>query len=151
MINASILPLRLVQLMILMFIGSVGATVYLYIGTQSFLADGVSTQGIVVGHNVYNDSDGTDYTVRIGYHDLTGHSYTTDSSFHAATPQYAIGDALKVVYNPKNPSEATVLSFWDLYLWPFIFGVLAVSSLISSLVLYFLIYKKSLVNSSAGF
>jgi hypothetical protein len=102
--------------------------------TASFLASAKRTDGTVVALTPRTDtsrsSDGhvrshTNWypTVRFT---VDGKSYSFHSSTGSNPPSYEKGETVPVAYDPDNPSDARIASFWAAFLAPLILGGLGV-------------------------
>jgi uncharacterized protein DUF3592 len=57
---------------------------------------------------------------------VDGRRYSFDSNVGANPPAYAQGDTVPVAYDPANPSDAQIATFWSAYLGPMIVGGLGI-------------------------
>lgn len=102
--------------------------------TLGALRDGARTEGTVVDvvarTSTTEDSDGrsresTAYHPTVRFR-ADGRTYTFTSSTGSDPPAYEVGDRVPVVYDPADPGDARVNTFWSLYLAPIVLGGLAV-------------------------
>nr|WP_320117747.1 DUF3592 domain-containing protein [uncultured Marinifilum sp.] len=86
----------------------------------SFLKDSVETSGSVVDMEAKEstNSDGdyqTYYYPVVEYSDMNGGQHILHSSTGSGQPAYEIGEGIKVLYLPENPSEGKIATFG--YIW----------------------------------
>lgn len=97
--------------------------------TNSFLATAVKTEGKVIDleRESSKDSKGnTSYTYypQISFTTANNEDITFRGSSGSNPPSYSRGDIVEVLYDPKNPPNASINSFFSLWLGPIILGVL---------------------------
>lgn len=102
----------------------------LAVSTAGFRASAERTDGTVVAltEHTSRSTDGrrssawyptVEYTV-------DGRRYAFESSVGADPPAYAEGDTVPVAYDPAEPAEAQIDTFWSAYLVPVIIGGLGI-------------------------
>ncbi|MBI4836162.1 MAG: DUF3592 domain-containing protein [Candidatus Abawacabacteria bacterium] len=133
---------RLIIFLVTLAVICAGFSVYQYSATQGFLQHSVWTKGTVIGFTAHNDFEGMSYTTKVAYADRQGKQYMIETTFNASEPGYEVADIVDVIFNPNNPAEAKVATFWELYLWTFLSGIASSAALISAIVLYFVILRK---------
>ncbi len=107
-------------------------TIALAASTASFLASAQRTDGTVVELTARTTTTRTQdgYTRRsttwfptVEY-TVDGRRYSFESSTGTNPPAYAKGEGVPVAYDPDNPSDAQIASFWSAFLAPLITGAL---------------------------
>ena len=116
--------------------------IYTYQQTQHFLAQGIQTTGTISKINSENDFGSFSFNPVVNFIDQNGKEWTYTSTLNAARKEYHPGDKVTLVYNPQNPEQAMIVTFWELYLWTFICGTIAWFSLVSAAIFYFLLAKR---------
>ncbi|MET7336738.1 DUF3592 domain-containing protein [Nonomuraea sp. NPDC005650] len=102
--------------------------------TASFLASAERTDGTVVGlterTTTTRGSDGRTRTSTAWYptveYTVGGRRHSFQSSTGGNPPSYEKGDTVPVAYDPGDPSDARIASFWSAFLAPVIVGGLGV-------------------------
>lgn len=83
-----------------------------------FLSKAVRSDGKVVK---LDERNGVYYPVYT-FADSQGRSHTGYSSMGSSPPDYAVGDTIKVLFQPKHPTNTMVDDFVHLWLFPVAFG-----------------------------
>ncbi|HLU71877.1 MAG TPA: DUF3592 domain-containing protein [Nonomuraea sp.] len=107
-----------------------GVTIALAVSTASFLASAQRTDGTVVELTARTSTTRTQdgYTRRSTTwfptveFTIDGRQYSFQSSTGSNPPAYTKGEAVPVAYDPDNPSDARIASFWSAFLAPLITG-----------------------------
>ncbi|MGW2145734.1 DUF3592 domain-containing protein [Nonomuraea bangladeshensis] len=111
-----------------------GVTLALAVSTASFLASAQRTEGTVTGltprTTTSRDSDGYTRRSTTWYptveFTVDGRRYSFQSSTGNNPPAYRQGEGVPVAYDPDDPSDARISTFWSAYLAPVITGGLGV-------------------------
>ncbi len=114
---------------------------YCLLSVQSFLSTSVITTGTVIDQELGTDIDGVSYQPIITFRDQQNTAHTFVAEVYANFVQYPEGTTVEVIYNPQDISQAQLNSFWGLYLWPVLLGVLGVSLLGLSAIFYLISSK----------
>ena len=96
--------------------------------TQQLLDSGVKTTATVV--DLVKRAKGTDdthhkYSAVFRYKTQAGSAHRVTSSYASYPAPYDIGEEVEIIYNPNDPEDYKVDSFWGLYRWvifAFFFG-----------------------------
>jgi hypothetical protein len=120
--------------------GVAGAWTY---ANVSRLDSGVTTTGQVVDLIREDSSDGPTYRPVVEFSDEQGRAYRLERSFTVggdAVPE--LGDERRILYDPVDPSDATVVGvlFW---LGPILFGVVGVIGLVIALIIRLVVIRVS--------
>lgn len=129
--------LGLVALLAALVPGSIG--IWFYARTSSFLARTVTAEGTVVELLPQEGTDGTMYQTVFEYRDASGIVHRQTPAWSSNPPAYAIGQAVEVVYDPNDPANGKINSFWNLWLGAFVCGVIAVFPLAIGLFFIWLV------------
>lgn len=118
----------------LVIIGCIGLAVAAawFIHIQKFLAGAVSTQGTISQIVEEYDSEGhLTYTPEIQYKDQRGQNHLIRTFISSNEGDYHVGETMPVLYNPQNPMQASVGTFWEIYLGCILVLILSLVALIS--------------------
>ena len=97
---------------------------YLYFKEKKFEQNAYKTVGEIVDfetHHSSSDSGGTMYAPKVSFVDR-GTTYYCVSKTSSSNPDYEIGEKVEVLYEPNNPSKATIKGFLGQYLGVTILG-----------------------------
>jgi hypothetical protein len=75
------------------------------------------------------------YAPMYAYTDKDGRGHEITDSVSSNPKPYAVGEQVTMLYNPDDPTDAKVDSFWSLHLFTFIAGVFASIGLMAALFL----------------
>ncbi len=120
-------------LKVLVILGVVGLLVAAawFIHIQQFLADAVTTQGSISQIVEEFDSEGhLTYTPEIQFQDRSGQLRTIRTFISSNEGDYHVGQPMPVLYNPQNPAQATVATFWEIYIGCTILLIVSLAALI---------------------
>ena len=107
--------------------GFLVASIALTGNTLLFLRTSVTATGTVVS-NVrveQRDSDGQvsiNFAPEFTFAGADGKAYTVTSATSSNPPEFAEGQAVRVLYDPMNPGTARIDSFLQLWFMPILFG-----------------------------
>lgn len=74
---------------------------------KKLMSDAYSTWGKVESlYTVRDSDDNIMYMVRYEYQDDLRNAYTGTFSYNPRKKEYAVGDEVKILYNPENPGES---------------------------------------------
>jgi hypothetical protein len=94
-----------------------------YGSAQSFNDNALRAKGVVVDlEPTYSSNSGTTYTPVVTFETPERESVTFHSSVSSSPPSFDVGESVEVLYDPANPSDAVIDSFWQVYLVPIILG-----------------------------
>ena len=120
--------------------GSIGVVMlffagYLYVREKKFEQNAYKTVGEVVDFETHNSSEGGSimYAAKVRYVDR-GTNYSCVSKSSSSSPDYQIGDKVEVLYEPNNPSKATIKGFLGQYLGVAILGAMGFISSLFGLI-----------------
>ena len=89
--------------------------------TSNFLDQCLETKGIVVQLNWdYDEGVAHAYPVFQFINQNTGEEITAQGSSGSNPPDYHVGQEVDILYNPENPYDVKVNSFWDIWGGPII-------------------------------
>lgn len=118
----------------LVIVGCIGVVVAAawFIHIQRFLAGAVSTQGSISQIVEEYDSEGhLTYTPEIRYKDQQGQNHFIRTFISSNEGDYQVGEPMPVLYNPQNPTQASIGTFWEIYLGCILVAILSLAALIS--------------------
>lgn len=103
----------------------VGIALYLADADRDLAAKGGRAEGIVIELSRYRSSEGsTLYRPIVAFRDRTGQSQQFASDVSSSSPGYSEGERVAVVYDPANPADAAIDSFFERHFGSLIFGFL---------------------------
>ena len=116
----------IILISLLFLIVGLGAIFFSYIsfaGSQKFIKNSISADGTVVDivqqmeHSETNGQTTTNYTYapKISFTASDGKQYTFVSSTSSNPSPYHDGQIIKILYDPQNPNNAEINSFFDLW------------------------------------
>jgi len=98
--------------------------------TRSFLANAVTTEGVVIDNVLSRSSTSRDvsytYHPRVQFRTADGRSIDFVSSIGTSPPSYAVNQRVTVLYDPQNPTNAHINSFASLWVATMVLGILGV-------------------------
>jgi Protein of unknown function (DUF3592) len=107
-----------------------GVAIVLAVSTASFQASAERTDGTVVALTERTSTSSSGGSSTAWYptveYTVDGKRYSFDSPVGAYPPAYAEGDTVAVAYDPADPADAQIDSFWSAYLAPVIVGGLGI-------------------------
>jgi hypothetical protein len=117
---------------ILVGLGMLVGSFFIYRHTSSFLKVAKKSQGVVIKLVPKRGSKGsTTYSPMIKFKTQKGDEFSFVGNTSSNPPSYHRGDKVDIFYNPQNPKNAKISSFVSLWLLPLIlFGMGSVFTLI---------------------
>jgi hypothetical protein len=98
-------------------LGLFGGGIYSFLSTRAFLGNAVSANGAVFDLKAHWDSDDSSYTYypRVRFRTENGevHEFTGDVGSNPAA--FDVGENVRVLFDPANPSVARIDSFMQLW------------------------------------
>jgi hypothetical protein len=96
------------------------------IHTSVFLHYSIATSGNIISmaSNHDNESNSLNFAPVFAFSTKDGRMYTLTSDVYSNPPAYTVGQTVTVLYEQKNPAGAKLRSFWQLWLFPVVFGIL---------------------------
>jgi hypothetical protein len=122
---------------IILLIGSV----FSFTSTKTFLKNSIATNGTIVevvmekstqtqkGHVTYYYK----YYPKVSFAANDGNEYTFVSNIGSNKSPYSPGQGVKVLYDQKNPQNAKINKFIDIWLGPLLFFIIGLAFLILGL------------------
>ena len=84
---------------------AIGFGVYtVFFQTRGF----VKTEAVIVSRNTALDEDGNEEFIPVVEYTVDGKTYTAVLDTRGSSSRFAVGKAMKILYNPQDPSEAHV-------------------------------------------
>jgi hypothetical protein len=118
-------PFALLGLFLVAGLGMLGGAGYLVADTRHDIAVGASAEGVVIDLILSRDSDGDDtYYPRVRFATPTGESVEFTGSVGSTPAAFDVGEAVAVLYDPADPQDARIDSFFQLWFGPLILGFL---------------------------
>jgi Protein of unknown function (DUF3592) len=110
---------RLLSLLALIF-GGVGVLIlgidlFFFLYTQQQITNVLHVQGKVVELVAQDTDEDASVAPRISFVAKNGDTYTFTSSVSTYPPSFQKGQTVELYYDPKNPKEAVIDTFWELW------------------------------------
>lgn len=102
-----------------MFVGAI----FISLNTVEFLKTALTTQGTVVELQPVRSHKSTTYKPVVDFIDVKGVKIEFASGSSSNPPSYEVGEKVEVLYNPKEPQDAKIKSFFSLWMGPLIVGI----------------------------
>ena len=99
-------------------LGATVVSVLIYRSVYLKLRNWTTLPGTVIGYMENHNRNPPSYTPQVQFTSPEGRLLTFYSAVGSNRKPYRIGDAIKVIYPPGNPDEATLKSFTNLCLLP---------------------------------
>jgi len=96
--------------------------VFFYLRTSSFIENAEIADGVVTEI----EHSGDTYHPVFSFRDAKGDEHEIHSSVGSNPPSHQKGEKVRVYYDPQNPTDACLDSFFSLWFGPVICGALAV-------------------------
>jgi hypothetical protein len=97
------------------------AGIYPYHSTRVVLATAVPCKGRIVQVDIGHKKDDTVCTPIFEYRDASGQDHRVRANISTTDAEFAVGDAVPVLYSPQNPGDGRLNSFMFLWFWT-VFG-----------------------------
>lgn len=123
------------------FLGSVLLIVsaVVFVHSLHFVHAAAKTHGTVIRMERREDEHGAGtYAPVFTFHDGQQTEHTVYSSMSSYPPSYQVGEQVGVLYDPHNPNNAEINSFFSKWGLSLIAGALSVSCLLTGFVVWFL-------------
>ena len=100
----------------------IGIGVWLLTSNSNLIEHGISADGIISTLVQKTDSEGgrTWYPV-VEFTTNNGKQFSKEMTFGSSPPAYNTGDAVEVLYYAGNPDSAVINSYFQMYVFPWIF------------------------------
>ncbi len=97
---------------------------YLFFDNRAWLARSVEAQGEVIELVAARDGDGGNvlFAPKVRFQTADGKSVEFQSSLRTNPPAYAVGQRVKVLYDPDNPGSASLAGFFSLWFATMVLG-----------------------------
>ena len=107
------------------------------IQTALFLRNSLSTAGIITSNlpKLDKENNSTTYTPVFTFVGVDGQSHTVTGDVSSDPPEFRLGQHVEVRYDKIRPEGARIASFWQLWGFSTIFGVLGVAAGLTGLLL----------------
>lgn len=111
-------------------LGLLGGSIYSFITTKNWLSESYQSNGKVIDlvERESTDSDGyrsITYAPVVEYQ-FGEETFVFESSVSSDPPSHKVGQYVNVRYDPKNPNDAKIDSFFSLWFLTIILGLLGV-------------------------
>jgi hypothetical protein len=118
-------PGAVVGIFLLVGLGMLGGAGYLFVDTRQDVARGAHADGIVIDLIAERDSDGDDvYYPRVRFLTPASEPMEFTGSVGSSPAAFDVGEAVAVLYNPTDPRDARIDSFFQLWFGPLVMGFL---------------------------
>jgi hypothetical protein len=105
-----------------------------YLG--AFLHRSVSATGTLASLSpMHNDEGELYYVPSFTFAAIDGQTYTVTSNTGSNPPEFAVGQQVRVLYDPSNPHRAKIGTFVQLWIFPLCFGFSGLIAIIMGIFL----------------
>jgi hypothetical protein len=116
-------PTLLFGIFLLVGLGQLGGAAFLVVDTRRDIAVAEKADGTVIDLIGHRDSDGdTMYYPRVRYVTRSGSPVEFTGSIGSSPPAFDVGEVVGVLYDPAEPEEARINSFFQLWFAALILG-----------------------------
>ena len=104
----------------------IGVAVYQYLTSSALAAHGVQTRAVVVDVDSKRQSSGSSfgrrtYALTLEFDDRAGTRHRERTSYSKSHRSKRVGERVAILYNPADPSEFSLNSWYDLWAIPALF------------------------------
>ncbi|MBO9320163.1 MAG: DUF3592 domain-containing protein [Chloroflexus sp.] len=110
--------------LVLLFIG-----LFWLNATSERLKRMIDGTGTVVEVTRRRIGDDINYYPRIEFQTQTGETFQFESNTGGSSTSYRVGDQVPILYNPQMPQDATINSWYEIWLPPIVVTILSLSGL----------------------
>lgn len=131
-------PIGGLILLVLTFLALV-LSIVAYCAARRFVISAARAKGTVT--ELGANTQGGDPSARLAFTftDQNGAEHSVCSTVGQAPPPYTVGDAVSVLYDPSNPSDAKIDSLLSVWFWAIFAGILSACLLMNALSFIFLV------------
>lgn len=91
-----------------------------FTSTQKFLENSELSEGTVISNELHysHDEEGNRekyYYPIVEFQTQEGENVKFEADFGSYPPMYQVGEQISIIYNPQNPTDAQINSFWTLW------------------------------------
>jgi hypothetical protein len=103
-----------------------------FVSSQQFVKNSITASGTVIdiiqqtNTNHTNGSINYTYAPKVSFTANDGKAYTFIPSTSGSSSSYHDGERVEILYNPLNPYDANIDSFWDIWGLPIILLVMGI-------------------------
>lgn len=105
----------------------------LFRSTFLLLRSGSRAVATVIALEKVSDSDGDSYTPLFRFHTVSNEEVTYRPSFSSNPPGWSVGEETMIAYDPADPTEAKLLTYWGTFAGPIILLATALPFLVIGL------------------
>jgi len=102
-------------LFLLIGLGMLVGSFFLYQNTVSFLETAIKADGVVVDLVRSRNSDSTTYAPTVRFKTNRGNTIEFTSTTSSNPPSYSVGEKVEVLYEPSQPHSAKINSFFSVW------------------------------------
>lgn len=119
---------------------------FFFIKNTSFNKSSVKSKAVIIelieSAGSSSGSNRKTYSPVFTYKDKRGKEYTKKSSYSSYPAIGNVGDSIEIMYNPDNPSQAKINTFFSNWGVPIILASLGIADLITGLIFLIILLKK---------
>jgi hypothetical protein len=106
----------------------IGIAVYQGLVSSTLAAHGIATEATVVDvdSRLRRNSYGRTYRLTLAFEDRSGSAWRERTGYSSMHDGHGVGDRVAILYNPNDPREFALDSWYDLWAWPVGFAALGV-------------------------
>jgi uncharacterized protein DUF3592 len=132
-------------------LGFIAASLGFSIYTYWFVHSSLRADGTVLDLQPQHDPKGASVTYAPVFRFLSidGQSFTVTSNVYSNPAGFTRGGRVNVLYRRDNPSGARLANFWQLWIFPFVFGLVGIAAAATGVLLTWLERRKKRRNLAA--
>lgn len=98
----------------------IGIAVYQGLVSSTLAAHGIETEATVVDVDSRSrrKSFGRTYRLTLEFEDRSGSAWRERTGYSTSYDGHSVGDRVAILYNPNDPSEFALDSWYELWAWP---------------------------------
>ncbi len=93
--------------------------------TLAFLKNSERATAVVTKLETIEDSEGTTYKPVFTFRTAAGAEYLCRPNFSSSPASWAVGEETVIVYNPQDPTDAKLLTYFGTFSWTIILMAVA--------------------------
>lgn len=104
--------------------------------TFAFLKSSERATATVIELEKIEDSEGTTYKPVFQFHTRANEEYLFRPNFSSSPAGWSIGEETTIAYNPKDPTDAKLLTYFGTFTWSIILMAIAMAFMVMGIGYY---------------